>query len=149
MPAGAIKVYGAALERLLEGGIDLDTDTFVVTLHTSSYTPNQSTHGLWSDVSGTEVSGAGYTGGGVVLASITSNRSGLVVTFDAADVSWTSATITAKYAVVTRRAGGSLVSGDFLLSFLDLETDGGSISSTAGTFSVAWDAGGIFTATAS
>jgi hypothetical protein len=150
MPAGNVLMYGAALERLVEGGIDLDANTFVCTLHTSGYTPAQGTHGLWSDVSGSQLStAAGYTAGGVALTSVTSTRSGLVTTFDAADVSWTTATFTAKYAVITMRAGGSLVSGDFLLGYFDLETGGGSVTAGGGTFTIQWNASGIFTFTAS
>lgn len=149
MPAGAVKVYAEAAEALIEGLIDLDTDTFVVTLHTSSYSPAQNTHATWADVSASEVSGTGYTAGGVALSSVTSSSSGAVVTFDAADVSWPSSTITAKYAVITKRAGGSLVSGDRLLAYVDLDSGGGSVSSTAATFTIQWNASGIFTVTVS
>ena len=76
--------------------------------------------------------------------------SGGTGTWDAADVAWTTATITAKYAVLVRRAGGSLVSGDLLIAYCDLNPDSGSatISSTGATFTVAMNASGIMTVTA-
>lgn len=148
MAASEWFVYGGGNEAIHEGAIDLDTHTFVITLHTSSYTPNQSTHTTWADVSASEVSGAGYTAGGQALSSVTVTRSGLAVTFDAADVTWTTATITAKYAVITKRAGGSLVSGDLLLCYCDLDEGGGSVSSTAANFAVNMNASGIFVTTA-
>lgn len=151
MPAGNWLVYGPALELLLEGGLDLDTNTWRMVLVTASYTPDQSTHAAWSSISANEVAnGNGYATHGKLL-SATSNRSGLVVTFDVDDQSWTSSTITAKYAVVVRDADadGSLAAGDIPLCYVDLETGGGSVSTTNGTFAVNINASGVFTVTAS
>lgn len=148
MPAGNFTVYGVAKENILKSLIDLDTDTFVCTLHTSSYTPTVNTHSAWSSVSASEVVGTGYTAGGIVISALTVVHSAGTVTVDSAtNPSWTSSTITAKYAVVTKRAGGSLVSGDLLLGYVDLETGGGSVSTTNGTFTVTWNASGLFTLT--
>lgn len=62
-----------------------------------------------------------------------------VVTFDAADTSWTTATITARYAVVYKSTGTASTSRlIFLLDF------GSNQSSTAGTFQITWDTQGIF-----
>lgn len=151
MPAGNWLVYGAALEGLLEGSLDLDTHTFRMVLVTSAYTPNQQTHSAWSSVSANEVAnGNGYATHGKLL-TCTSTRSGLVVTFDCDDQSWPSSTITAKYAVIVRDAdaNGSLASTDLLLAYVDLETAGGSVSTTNGTLTVQINASGVFTATAS
>lgn len=149
MAASNFLVYGAALASIGTGGIDLDTDTFVMALLTSAYTPAQSTHSTWADVSAAEVAaGNGYTSGGKVL-STTTTRSGLVVTFDAGDQAWDNSTITAKYAVIVKRAGASLVSTDKLVAYSDLSSGGGSLSSSAAAFSIAFNAAGIFTLTAS
>jgi hypothetical protein len=148
MATGNFTIYGAAKEAIAKGLIDLDTDSFVCTLHTSSYTPSVNADDTWSDVSGSQVAaGGGYSSGGVALGSVAVTRSGGTVTFDAADVSWASSTITAKYAVVTKKAGGSLASGDLLLGYLDLDTASGSssVSTTGGTFQITWNAGGLFT----
>jgi len=146
MAAGNFTVYGAAIEGIAKGTIDLDTDSFRVTLHSTSYTPNANADDTWSDVSSTEFPTAGgYTADGVALASVTVTRSGATVTFDAADVSWTSSTLASvKYAVVTKRAGGSLASGDLLLGYIELES-GGTVSTTSGTLAIAWNASGLFT----
>lgn len=152
MPAGNWLVYGAALENISDGVINLETDSFKVILCTSSYTPNQSTHSTYADVSAAEVAnGNGYTTGGVAVTP-TTTRSGLVVTFDTTDPTpWSSSTITAKYAVMVRDAdaNGTLVAGDLLLCYCDLETGGGSLSTTNGTFTVTMNASGVFTMTAS
>jgi hypothetical protein len=148
MPAGNFTVYGVAKENILKALIDLDGDTFQAVLVTSSYTPNTNTHSAWSSVSGSEVVGTGYTAGGVTISALTVVHSAGTVTVDSAtNPSWTSSTITAKYCVVVKRAGGSLVAGDLLLGYVDLETGGGSVSTTNGTFTVTWNASGLFTVT--
>lgn len=148
MPTGNVTVYGIAKQGVVTGLIDLDTDTFVCTLHTSAYTPSVNADDTWSDVSTYEVAaGGGYSAGGVVLTSVTANVAGGTVTFDAADVSWAASTITAKYGIITKRAGGSLVAGDLLLCYVDLDTTSGSssVATTGGTFQITWNASGIFT----
>lgn len=150
MPAGSWKVYGAAVEGISKGTLDLDTNVFRMALLTSSYTPNQSTHSTWADASAAEVVGTGYTASGKLL-TCTVTRSGLVVTFDCDDQSWTTSTITAKYAVIVKDAdgNGTLASTDSLLAYVDLETGGGSVSTTSGTFQITINASGVFTTTAS
>jgi len=150
MAAGAFKVYGAALEAISKNTVDLDSNTFRMILVTSTHTPNQATHSTYADVSANEVVGTGYTSSGKLLTA-TVTRSSLVVTFDVDDQSWTSSTITAKYAVIVKDAdaNGTLASTDALLCYCDLETGGGSISTTAGTFTVTINASGVFTLTAS
>lgn len=134
---------------VVSGGIDLDSDTIVCVLLGTGYTPGRTTHSTWADVSAQEISGTGYTAGGVALTTKSNTHSGGTGTWDADDVSWSTATITAKYAVLVRRAGGSLVSGDLLIAYVDLNTAGGSstVSSTGATFTVAMNASGIMTIT--
>lgn len=139
------KTYGSLITKAFNKEIDWDTDTIKVALVTSSYTPDQDAHDYWDDVSANEASGTGYTAGGATLASKTVGyTSGTNVTkFDAADVSWTSSTVTARYAVIYVATGSSATSA--LIAYVDFGTDQ---SSSAGTFSIVWDAAGIFTTTA-
>ena len=83
----------------------------------------------------------GGTGTGLTLAMVW----GVLV--EAATVTWTTATISAKYAVVVHQAGGSLASTDLLVGYVDLNPGGGNISSTAGNFVVTWSGGDIFSTT--
>lgn len=149
MAAGNFVVYGGALEGIHKGTVDLDTDTFRMVLVTSSYTPNQGTHTAWSSISANEATGTGYTANGKLL-TCTVNRSTNVVTFDCDDQSWTSSTITAKYAIIVKdaNADGTLAAGDVPLAYCDLSSGGGSLSTTAATFSVAINASGVFATTA-
>lgn len=80
--------------------LDLESETLIkVALFTNSVTPdyNASTAnaaygaGVWN---ANEVSGTGYTAGGLVLTTTTLTGSGGVLTFDSADPSWASSTLT-------------------------------------------------------
>lgn len=144
MAAGTFTLYNAGKLNLLDGDIEFDADTIVGVLVTSGYTP-AATHSTYADISANECADGDYAP--VVLSSKTVTEGSGTVTVDAADVDYGSAvTITAKYIALVRRAGGSLVSGDLLLGYMDLDTGGGSVSSTTGNFIVRWNASGIFTA---
>ena len=140
------KTYGSLIAKAFNKEVDFDSDTIKVALLTSSYTPNQDSHDYWDDVSAYEVSGTGYTAGGESLASKTVGyTSGTNVTkFDAADVSWTSSTITARYAVLYDDTPATDATKP-LIGYVDFGSDQ---SSSSGTFSIVWDAAGIFTTTA-
>lgn len=135
------KLYGNFLKQALNKEIDWDSDTIKVALLSSSYTPNQDTHDYFDDVSTYEVTGTGYTTGGITLASKTSTYDGTnnVIVLDAADVTWSSSTITARYAVVYDDSGASAAS-KALIGYVDFGSDQ---SSTNGNFTITWDSTGI------
>jgi len=135
------KLYGNFLKQALNKEIDWDSDTIKVALLSSSYTPNQDTHDYYDDVSANEVTGTGYTTGGITLGSMTSTYDGTnnVIVLDAADVTWSSSTITARYAVVyddTPATAGTKP----LIGYVDFGSDQ---SSTNGNFTITWDSTGI------
>lgn len=148
MAAGNWIVYSNARELVNEGTLDLDSDSFRMVLVTSSYTPAQNTHTAWSDISANEVSGTGYTANGQAITQ-TVTRSGNVITFDCDDKSWASSTITAKYAVIVKDAdsNNALASTDVPLCYADLNTGGGSESSSGAAFNVNINASGVFAET--
>lgn len=135
------KWYGNALLKALNKEIDWDTDTIKVMLCTSTYIPDQDTHAYKSDVT-SEVTGTGYTAGGATLASKTATYTGAtnVIALDAADVTWTASTITARYAVIYDDTP-DLDTAKPLLGYVDFGAD---VSSTNGNFTITWDAAGIF-----
>lgn len=130
-------IYTSFKRDIMNGAIDLDTDTIKVMLVTSSYTASAS-HTKRSDITN-EVVGTGYTTLGITLASpVVSNVSTNGV-FDANDVAWTTSTITARGAVLFKSRGGAS-SADELICYLDFGSDK---VSTAGTFTISWSASGI------
>lgn len=150
MAAGAWQVYGAAIEAIARNQIDLDTGTFAIVLATSAYTPQVDVDDAWSDISSNEVAnGGGYATGGKQLTPVvhrTGSPAAGTVTFDCNDVSWTTSTITAKYAVIVAApAPGSPQGADRVLCYSDLDTGGGSVSTTNGTFAINMHANGVFT----
>lgn len=92
-------IYDSFKEFMGDGTIDMDGDAFKIALLGSGYVPDAA-HTQFSDVSGAEISGTGYTAGGETLTGVVWSRSGGTVTFDADDPQWVSATFTARYAVI-------------------------------------------------
>lgn len=129
-------VYTKAKVDFAKAAINLATDTLKFALLTSSYTPNQDTDDVWATISGNEVSGTGYTAGGVTLASqaVAADNANHRMKFTAANPSWTSATITARYGVIY---DPSATTANRLIALYDF---GSNQTSTAGTFTVTFDA---------
>lgn len=120
-------------------GIDLDTDTIKVMLTTSSYTPNQDTHDFKDDITN-EVSSSGYTAGGAALANktVTQDDTNNLAKFDADDLTWTSVTFSARYAVLYKDTGTASTSP--LIALIDFGSDQ---SPSAANFTITWSANGI------
>jgi len=135
-------VYNSFKRDIMNGSIDLDTDSIKVMLVTSAYTPNIDTHTKRSDVTN-EVSGTGYTAGGSALTTktVTADNTGDKGVFDADDLTWSSSTITARGAVLYKARGGAS-SADELIAYIDFTSD--QISSN-GNFTIQWNASGILT----
>jgi hypothetical protein len=72
-------------------------DTFKVALYTSSATLSS---GTTAYTTSNEVVGSGYTAGGNTLTSVTPTTSGTTAFVDFADTTWSSATITARGALI-------------------------------------------------
>jgi hypothetical protein len=134
--------YGVPLKNLYTGSNtwDWDTDTIKTALTTSTYTVDIDTHDFFNDVTN-EITGTNYTAGGYTLATATSSYDTATdqIRLDAADVSQATATYTARRAVVYKSTGTASTSP--LITFLDFGAD---VSPSAGTFSIVWDATGIF-----
>ena len=125
-------IYNSAIDDMARGAIDADTDSFKAMLVTSSYTPNKDTDLKRSAVTN-EVSGTGYTAGGVASAcTVTKDTANDKVTLSFAAVSWASSTITARALVIYKSRGGAS-SADELVCYVDFGSD---VSSSGGTFSV-------------
>jgi hypothetical protein len=151
LPAGPWNLYRPTIGKIGTALLDLTasgTPKFRMALVTESYTPSVALHDTWSDVSANEVAATGNYATHGVLLTVTWTASGSpgLWTFDCEDVSWASSTITAKYAVVCSdaNADGSLAAGDLLLCYCDLNSGGGSVSTTSGTFAITIAAAGLF-----
>jgi len=140
MSAGNFTFYNAFKLNLAKAEVDLDTNTFKAVLLSSSYTPNVASQSILSDISGNIITDSDYVA--QTLGSVTVTESGGTVTFDSADINFgSSVTITAKYLALYDDTSAN----DKLVVYVDLDTSGGSVSSTSSTFQVTINASGIFT----
>lgn len=125
-------IYNSCIDDMAKGAIDFDTDTFKAMLVTSTYTANKDTHDKRDDVTN-EVSGTGYTAGGATTAvTVTKDTANDKVTISFGAVSWATATITARAAVIYKSRGGAS-SADELVCYVDF---GGDVTATGATFSL-------------
>lgn len=115
-------------------------DTLKCSLHTNTYTIDNDAHDFWNDATN-EITGTGYTTGGVTLGSraLTLVGASNQIQMDAADAAWTTASFTARKGVVYFDTAGAS-STDPLFSWVDF---GGDNTVSSGTFTIQWDATGI------
>ena len=111
--------------EILGGVQDLDTDVIKIALYTSAASLSAATTAY--PVAG-EVVGTGYTAGGNTLASPTISTSGTTAYVDFAGTSWTTATITARGALIYNSSKANRA-----IAVLDFGSDK---TATAGTFTV-------------
>ena len=138
MAAGSWVIYNDGKERIINGDIDLNGDTLKCKLLTTSYSP-ANTHSTISDLTN-EVTDSDYSS--QTIANPTVTEAGGTVKFDCDDITFgSSVTITAKYAALYSDTHAS----DGLIAYVDLNTGGGSVASTAGTFTIVINAAGVFT----
>jgi len=124
--------------------VDLDLDTHKVALYTNSLTGadlvTDTAYGVGAWNANEIAAGGGYTTGGNLLTgtALTSEGAG-VVKWDATDTPWTSATFSA--------VRGCLIYADALAgnNGIIAITFGADYSVTSGTFTIQWNASGIFT----
>lgn len=148
MAAGAITLYDNSIKYMIDGTIDVDTDTLKVVLLATSYTP-ASTHDVYADIDQDVTTTGDYSA--QTLASVTVTATGGVATIDAADTSFgTGVTIgNIKYAAIVKQAATSaLVTGDKLLAYMNMNTAsaGATVSSSSSDFQITWNSSGIITA---
>jgi hypothetical protein len=125
---------------IIASAINLQSDTVKLMLLTSSHTPNADTDEFIDDVSANEVAASGtYSAGGATLTkSSSTDDTDDEGVFDADDVSFTSATITARYAVIYKDTGTPSTSP--IICEIDF---GENKTSTSGTFTITFAAEGI------
>lgn len=134
--------YGLTLEKMLidTAGESLEAEDNKVLLVADGYTPDFNAHDFRDDITN-EVSGTGYTAGGSALTGTELTIASGILTFDAANLSWSSSTITDAMAAVLY-FNVSTAGTDQLVLLSDFVT---AASTSAGTFEIQWHASGIAT----
>jgi hypothetical protein len=119
-------------EDLFQKEQDLDSDTIKIALYTSSATLDASTTAYTTS---NEVTGTGYTAGGETLTGATIGTSGTTAYVDFDDPEWTSASFTARGALIYN----DTTAGDNAVAVLDF---GGDFTVSSGTFRIVFPAAG-------
>ncbi len=122
--------------------LSASTTKIKVMLLSSSANPSQSTWDNKSDVTN-EITGTGYTAGGKEITNKTVTETSGTIIFDGDDVEWTSATFTARYAVIYDDTPTTNTDKK-LIGYIDFGEDK---SVENGTFKIVWNEAGIFTIT--
>ncbi len=140
MAASAFRLYAAGKKALLNGGLDLDTDTLNAQLHKSTSNASASNLTITTLASVTvPVTGGGYAAkalGGKTVSIV----SGSTVTFDASDLVWTatgSAIVSIMYLVIGESGGKPLCWSKLTTAVFTL--------ATGNTLTIQFNASGIFT----
>ena len=130
-------IYNVAKTQWLKKSVDMVNDSLKCSLLTSSASFTAS-NTQWSDISANEISGAGYSTGGTALATktATQDNSGNRGVFDAEDVTWVSASFTARYAAIY----DDTTATKYLIALIDF---GGDQTVSSGDFKIQWSASGI------
>lgn len=128
-------IYNRFKANLMNKEIDLEADTIKVALLNNSHSFT-ATNTVWGDVSTNEITGTGYTTGGKTLANKSVTEAS-TTKWDADDVVWSTATLTAYHAVIY-----DVTATSNLIASIDF---GGAQSVTAADLTIEWDTDGIIT----
>ena len=115
--------FGQGALNIWKKKMDLSTDTLKIALFSSAIDPetNRDVYEKYADISANEITGTGYTEGGVALSNVvvSLDATNHVVKLTADDPAWESATITARYAVIY----DSTSTDSLLIAFVDFGED--------------------------
>ncbi len=153
--ATTFTAYNSLKKYLLDGTIDLDTDTIKVALVTSDYTPDVK-HDVLADVMASpspEVVAIaspsnGYTQGGAALSgqAVTLTDSPSASKFDATDLTWSSLTATFRYGIMyAEKVVGGITNP--LIGYILFDTTPADIAASGIDFTIQWSSSGILTLT--
>ena len=119
-------------EDLFQKEQDMDSDTLKIALYTSSASLDATTTAYTTS---NEVTGTGYTAGGETLTGATIGTSGTTAYVDFDDPEWTSASFTARGALIYN----DTLAGNNSVAVLDF---GGDFTVSSGTFRIVFPAAG-------
>lgn len=129
-------IYNRLKANLMNKEVDLEADTIKVILLNNSHSFT-ATHNQKSEIVANEITGTGYIAGGATLANKAVTQAA-TTKWDADDVSWSTATLTAYHAVIY----DDTTTNDDLICSLDF---GGAQTVAAAKFTISFNSGGVIT----
>lgn len=136
-------LYNYWKRDVMNGTIDMDTNTFyVMMINSSGVAAADKDHQYRSTYTTYEVTGTGYTAGGTELTSkvVAVDNTNDLASWTGANVSWASATVTARGAIVYKSNASTNGTTDNLVCMFDFGSDQ---TATNGTFTVQWSTAGL------
>ncbi len=137
--------YAEGVNAVFTKTVDPLADTIKMALVDSSYTPDYDTDDFWVIPEANEITGTGYSAGGVTVGSKTftyNSGTGLWTFSTTVDPSWATATVTFRYAILYKSTGTDSTSP--LLTCADFGSDQSAVAElltlhvpTAGFFEIA------------
>lgn len=142
MAITASGLYGLTWEKMFidTAGQSMEAETHKILMVEDAHTPDFNAHNFRDDITN-EVAGTGYVAGGMAFTGTEWTIATGTLTYDFADVVWTSSTIPNAMAAVGYFNVGSAAT-DQLLFLLDFVT---AASSSGGSFTINTNASGAIT----
>lgn len=146
-------VFNYYKQAVMQGSLNLGASPPIyVMLVNNSYTPDVDLHKYRSSVTANEVSGTGYTAGGVALSgpNVQQNDVTNEGVLNGTAILWTPATFSSCLYAVLYGSSGLGAASDPLICAVDLGTDPSTANywaALAGTFKITWPATGILALT--
>lgn len=144
MSITAAGMYGLTLEKFFldTAGESLEAEDHFEALVTDTYTPDYNAHDFFNDLTN-EVTGTGYTTGGVAVTTTEITLAAGTLTYDAADTVYTTVTISnAMAGVIATSVSTPGAATNQLVLLQDFVT---AASATAANFTIQHSATGIMT----
>ncbi len=144
MAANAWQIYDSFIERMADGGHDLDTDTFYIALFLSTSNCETMTHDDLADLTNQHANANGYLTGGQALGGVTWVDAAGTVTFDCAAEVFTAAggSIVCRWAVIYNWTHAD----DLLVAWSLLDNSPADVTATdTNTLTITPHASGLFT----
>lgn len=131
-------VYYNFIDSFMKGEHDLADDTLRIALLDDTYVPDYTNHTAYSDVSGSEISGTGYSAGGGTLHGQQWRKDDSTDAFmlDAGDIGWAMLREPCRYAALYNDTH----SGDELIALFDF---GANTTPTGDAFVIEWNSLGL------
>jgi hypothetical protein len=150
--AATFTLYSSFRKYIMDGTVNLSSDTIKCMLVTSDYTPSVA-HDILADVTASptpEVAdGDGYSTGGAEITgkAVTNTDSPSQGIFDATDLVWTALTKTFRYGIIySVKSVGSPAIVNPLIGYILFDATPADVALTSTNFTIQWNANGIITA---
>lgn len=143
MTVSAFFTHDAGYQAQIAGVEDFLAGDVVAVLVDAAQTPNRATENTYADISANESADADYTA--QLLAGKAISVEGTAVRVTCSKITFTAdGSVSGQYVYLVYRAGATLASTDRILGHVDLQTEGGNVSSTNAEFSYTPNASGLF-----